>query len=247
MIIGISGKKQSGKNTVADIWQYLYDYHNNDYKHPINRNDLNSYLKNSHNLKCEWEQKSFAEKIKKIVCLLLNCTMTDLEDPIFKETELGEEWWKYEVSKYYLGKKEIIKYYDYHYMENSLNAKEITKLQGYYLNLIKLTPRILMQLLGTDAGRNIIHPNIWVNSLMRDYNGSKWLISDVRFPNELEAIKMHNNKLIRVVRTFEHEDDHLSEIALDYYDDWNYVINNNGSIDNLIFKVKEIMIKEKII
>ena len=29
MIIGISGKKQSGKNTVALIWQYLYDYYYN--------------------------------------------------------------------------------------------------------------------------------------------------------------------------------------------------------------------------
>ena len=230
MIIGISGKKQSGKNTVANIWQYLYDYHNNDYKHPVNSNDLNSYLKNSHNLECEWEQKSFAEKIKKIVCLLLNCTMTDLEDPVFKETELGEEWW---VIK--LPNGEIIPY-----------LGDYSPFYKKY-DVIKLTPRLLLQLLGTECGRKIIHPNIWVNSLMRDYNSSKWLISDVRFPNELEAIKMHTNKLIRVVRTFEHEDNHLSEVALDYYNDWDYVINNDGSIDNLIFKVKEIMIKEKII
>ena len=246
MIIGISGKKQSGKNTVANIWQYLYDYHNNNYKHPINVNDLNSYLKNSHNLKCEWEQKSFAEKIKKMICLLLNCTMTDLEDPIFKETELGEEWW-------------VIK----------LPSSGIIPYLGDYspfyrkYDVIKLTPRLLLQLLGTDCGRKIIHPDIWVNSLMNEYNPvdrrtiqdpddsninfPNWIITDVRFPNEAEAIKIHTNKLIRVVRTFEHEDNHFSETALDHYDDWDYVINNDGSIDNLIFKVKEIMIKEKIL
>ena len=34
---------------------------------------------------------------------------------------------------------------------------------------LKFTPRLLLQLLGTDAGRNIVHPNIWVNALMSDY------------------------------------------------------------------------------
>ena len=38
-----------------------------------------------------------------------------------------------------------------------------------YWNLVKLTPRKLLQLLGTDCGRDIIHPNIWVNALFADY------------------------------------------------------------------------------
>jgi len=44
MIIGISGKKQSGKNTVALIWQYLYDYYNNNYTHPITEEDFNNII-----------------------------------------------------------------------------------------------------------------------------------------------------------------------------------------------------------
>ena len=38
------------------------------------------------------------------------------------------------------------------------------------IDKIKLTPRLILQLLGTDCGRDIIHPNIWVNSTMMAYD-----------------------------------------------------------------------------
>ena len=68
MIIGISGKALSGKDTVANIIQWLI-------------------LK---------EEKD-ADKLKDMVCLLLGCTREQLEDPKFKESTLGEEWVKYEL------------------------------------------------------------------------------------------------------------------------------------------------------
>ena len=81
-----------------------------------------------------------------------------------------------------------------------------------------LTPRLLLQLLGTECGRNIIHPNIWVNSLISEYKsinnrGQKpkddiftfpnWIITDMRFPNELEAIKNRGGISIRVFRNID--------------------------------------------
>src|SRR5574343_1531254 len=92
MIIGISGKIGSGKDTVGKIIQYLTsDYYtnktfqrflekeNSDFGPPIT----------------DWQIKKFAEYPKNIVCLLTGCNRDDLENQDFKNQELGEEWWYY--------------------------------------------------------------------------------------------------------------------------------------------------------
>jgi hypothetical protein len=281
MIIGISGKKQSGKNTVALIWQYLYDYYNNNYTHPITEEDFKEYVKNNHHLKSVWIQKSFAHKIKQIICILLGCTMEQLEDPIFKETPLGEEWWCWKIV--------LEGGYGTHLYPYSLPKPK--NIQG--LNLVKMTPRMLMQMLGTEFGRDMVHPNLWVNALMNEYKRQKWLVTDVRFFNEAKAIKDRGGILIRVNRDFTPKegdeiqikvfsnwskvlyshtdnngyhygygsdgykykstlirpitDNHFSETALDSYQDWDYVIDNNYSLLELILRVRQIMFKEGII
>ncbi len=275
MIVGISGKKQSGKNTVALIWQYLYDYYSNNYTYPITVEDFKEYVKNNDHLKSVWIQKSFAHKIKQITCILLGCTMEQLEDPVFKETPLGEEWW---VWVYYEEPttwdrtltihEEIAKYND-----TSGMAKQR-----------KLTPRMLMQMIGTEFGRDMVHPNIWVNATFTNFadkeewfrketgltrteyltkNGhsneyktlneqffkslSNWIITDVRFFNEAKAIKDREGILIRVDRDSDSKDSHVSENELITYKNWNYVIDNNYSLAELILRVKQIMFKEGII
>jgi hypothetical protein len=70
---------------------------------------------------------------------------------------------------------------------------------------VKLTPRLILQLLGTEGGRKIIHPDIWVNALFSDYShkNSKWIITDLRFPeNEGQAIKDRKGLTIGVKRHF---------------------------------------------
>ena len=104
-----------------------------------------------------------------------------------------------------------------------------------------------------------------------------WIITDVRFPNEVAAVKAKSGINIRINRypksimsckpgenpkeiifnesNKSHIDlykgeclrQHESETALDNYNDWDYIIENNGTIEDLIKKVKEILIKEKII
>jgi hypothetical protein len=105
-----------------------------------------------------------------------------------------------------------------------------------------LTPRKILQLLGTEAGREIIHPNIWVNALFADFEDSNWIITDVRFPNEAQAIKDRGGIVIRVERPGGESHcggAHASETALDTYN-FDYVIDNEGNIDELIDKVKQL-------
>ena len=246
MLVGVSGKAQSGKDTVTNIIQWLLLNQDRNTKIPFDRFDL--YKEES-----TWKNVKFADKLKDMICLLLGCTREQLEDPKFKESTLGEEWVKYELrytsysrlsygncpdyyEKYFCSKEEAIEYIEGD-LEVDQDSIEISK--------IELTPRLLLQLLGTECGRDIIHPNIWVNATMADYTEhSNWIISDVRFPNEAKVIKDKGGILIRINRNIGLEFMHESETALDNYNDWDYTIDNDGTIENLIEKVKQILITE---
>lgn len=114
-----------------------------------------------------------------------------------------------------------------------------------------LTPRKILQLLGTEAGRQIIHPNIWVNALFANYKPEEnWIVTDVRFPNEADIIKDKGGIMIRINRpgTESHcGGQHLSETSLDAYDKFDYVIENDGTVQDLIDKVKSLNIVKRIL
>jgi hypothetical protein len=78
---------------------------------------------------------------------------------------------------------------------------------------------------------------------------SNWIITDTRFPNEIKAVKDRGGITIDVRRhdRTHFEKEHESETALDDYHFFDYFIDNDGTIDELVVKVKEILIKEKII
>lgn len=65
------------------------------------------------------------------------------------------------------------------------------------------TPREALQKMGTEAGRNVFHPDLWVHSLKRRVATSphpRTVITDVRFPNEIEAIINIGGKVIVIER-----------------------------------------------
>ena len=260
-LIGISSKKGVGKDLVADIINYIC------YKRDIEAGKemclmsfrelqpaLNKSSFNSYNT---FKNVKFADKLKDIVCLLTGCTRIQLEDREFKEKELGEEWDKFGIRFTHPdGYKNPELYGGFATREEAIIFEKNERRSLQWTNDLKtsierfsLTPRLLLQLLGTECGRQIIHPNIWVNSTFIDYKEDcKWIISDVRFPNEAEAIKSKGGILIRINRLgFEDTGNHESEIALDNYYKFDYIVDNNSTIDDLIKKIREILITEKII
>ena len=65
------------------------------------------------------------------------------------------------------------------------------------------TPRYAMQTLGTEWGRQLIHPDLWCNLLMDQIRREARLlvvIEDVRFPNEQAAIKALGGDVWWIVR-----------------------------------------------
>lgn len=70
------------------------------------------------------------------------------------------------------------------------------------LSMPQLTPRWVLQYWGTDILRNYFHDNIWIASLENKLRTSKHnvIISDCRFPNEINSIKNAGGKIIQVNR-----------------------------------------------
>lgn len=70
------------------------------------------------------------------------------------------------------------------------------------LNMPNLTPRLMLQLWGTEVCRRGFHDDIWIASLENKLRNSQddVVISDCRFPNEIQSIKSQGGKVIRVVR-----------------------------------------------
>jgi hypothetical protein len=64
------------------------------------------------------------------------------------------------------------------------------------------TPRLALQLMGTEVGRDVFHENFWVLNLESKMKGKKknYVITDVRFPNEMEFVHRQGGVLIEIQR-----------------------------------------------
>lgn len=107
--------------------------------------------------------------------------------------------------------------------------------------------RTLLQRLGTEVGRDLIHPNVWVDATfakMRD--GGKYVISDVRFPNEADAVKQWGGEIWRIMRPDTGPaNDHPSETALDDYLP-DVRLYNDGTLDDLTVAVLELRLRDHV-
>jgi hypothetical protein len=237
MIIGINGKMGSGKDTAGSIIQYLTLCK----EHNIIDLSYDEFV-NSTGWLPYWEIKKFAGKLKQIASLLTGIPVEKFEDQEFKKVILGEEWGTVR--------------------HNPLN--NIEPFAKFQFNEL-MSVREFLQRLGTEAMRDGLHTNIWVNALFADYISKpeflgsayeesgkteiypNWIITDMRFENELEAVVKHKGITIRVVRPGRTlTGTHPSETSLDGFI-MHYEIINDGTIEDLVEKVREILIKENII
>jgi len=76
-----------------------------------------------------------------------------------------------------------------------------------------VTPRHMMQTLGTEWGRHMIDGDIWVKAFARLNAGECVIVPDVRFENEAELVREHG-VLIHLVGRGGIEGNHVSENAI---------------------------------
>ena len=188
MIIGISGKAGSGKDTAAKMLEVLYANPDISYEDFANKRYKNF---------ADIQIVHFADSLKETAQVLFR---------------IGE--WE----------------------TNTQEGKKTT------INWIGKTVRELLQGIGQGL-RDAIDPNLWVKILFANTEGwSNYIIADVRYPNEVYAIKKRNGVLIRIDRKGAGAGNHSSETALDNYKEWDVHIENNGSIEDL-FEAMRIFIK----
>lgn len=115
------------------------------------------------------------------------------------------------------------------------------------------TPRLALQMMGTEAGREVFHPDIWLRSLERRMElYPNVVIADVRFPNEIDFIQSKGGFIVRIQRGKDPEwydaalranREKNTDLMYDHpihYSEWawigcsaDYQIDNIGSISTL--------------
>jgi hypothetical protein len=130
-----------------------------------------------------------------------------------------------------------------------------------------LTPRWVLQYWGTEVCRRAFHDDIWIASLENKIRNSKdnVVISDCRFPNEISSIRSTGGTIVWVqrgdlpdwydvavaanqghnyaVQELKMRKIHASETAW-VGTDFDVVVDNNGSIDDLYNQAKLIVSNE---
>ena len=129
------------------------------------------------------------------------------------------------------------------------------------------TPREALQKMGTEVGRDVFHKDFWVfeleNRLM--FHDTPVVVTDVRFPNEIDWIHSIGGKVIEIQRdknppwykilkaTYPEKDYHSRwHIMEDYsvhYSEWAWigcgidkVIINDGTLEDLTNKLKDVIL-----
>jgi hypothetical protein len=125
----------------------------------------------------------------------------------------------------------------------------------------EFTPREALQKMGTEAGRDVFHKDIWVISLLNRAKGKDVVVTDVRFQNEIKYIQDNGGIVIRVKRGVDPDwFTWLEKIQLDtertkfmqfeniHKSEWdwvgcefNYTIANNGTIQDLGKDVERVL------
>tara|TARA_B100000085_G_C18370953_1_gene442346 strand:- start:49 stop:744 length:696 start_codon:yes stop_codon:yes gene_type:complete len=196
MIIGIAGRKQSGKNTVANI--------------------INGEFLKKQELVRDY-------KIDNQGQLVINTTDAQGNEGwgVFDVTRRDEEFKRY-------AELEIWPYVKiYHFADPlklmAMNLFDLEEKQVYGSNDDKntstpygKTAREFLQYLGTDVMRKI-KDTVWVDytiKLIQQENSKISIIPDVRFPNEVNAIKKAGGIVVRLTRD-PYKDKHECESSLD--------------------------------
>lgn len=206
MIIGISGKKGHGKDTVAKIIQGFDIWKNNlalQTEYPLSNTFVRAYVLNKVSIYVSsWEVKKFASKLKEIVSILTGFTVQELEKEEIKNTNLFLSYRllnkKANTFEIFASMEDLVERLNYLrtiYLD-VYSAEEVNNL--FEQEIIHVTPRLLLQSIGTDIVRTI-NPNIWVNKLMNDYKPLSDIIkSNNTFDNRLN----HGYNKTKIWRTY---------------------------------------------
>lgn len=221
-ILGFSGRKQSGKNTCANLiigWEMLSLGITSNFK--INNNGqlwVADIFGDSENNQGIFDVMNKGEAMKRFLEEHLNpfVKLYSFADLLKKGVCMDILGLSYEQC--------------YGTDENKNTMTDIVSPETGK----RATAREVMQFVGTDFFRSI-YPNVWVDATIRkikEESPELAIICDCRFPNEVDGIKKAGGKTIRLTRNDESPDVHESETALDKdnfdWDKFDLILDNKN-------------------
>ena len=117
-----------------------------------------------------------------------------------------------------------------------------------------------LQMIGTDWARGR-DPDVWIKLLIAQVednntdtntqtNSNNYFVSDLRFRNEAIALKHAGFTCVRIMRddrVIDRSQTHQSEVNLVNWDGWDYVIENNGTLEEFYKKLDNICHDKEIV
>lgn len=164
--------------------------------------------------------------------ILLNVSVEDFENRDFKEN------YYFDFNEYRFYHRLIVDKRD------MITDKEFSKqLKKGNLDIIlqyKLSVRQILQCFGTDVMRRFFGDKLWINITLAQ-NIDNMIISDQRFMIENEAVRENDSFIIHITRPGCEAGNHPSEKELTKLyqrKQYDYLINNNGSLEDLFNECK---------
>jgi len=271
MLIGVSGLIGSGKDATAKCIQALdcwYNQYGNKMVEFENYTDIQfckDVLEDKVFSGCDvihtsWSIKKYATKLKQVASILLDCNVEDFERIEFKNSLLPREWQvEGEPPRTY---RHLLQTIGTNCIRNHYNEKAwiLSMFNTYKRTLIPYPEgeyNVECEICG-EREQDVDKRMILCRKCYVERQYPDWVISDARYFNEIDAIKERGGYMIRVDRgqdAYQNHNplsagltaNHTSELEWQQFNGWDYVIDNNGTLEDLIMKVKNIMVELELI
>lgn len=144
--------------------------------------------------------------------------------------------------------------------KRAINLSYASYLKEYAKNILgwdgneETKPREFLQQIGVELIKNTIDSRMLIKRIVEDIKVYSYFydvitISDARFPEEIETIRENfTNVIVIHIHGLEDKNNltnlekkHATEISLDNYSDYDYEIDNSGTLEDLKTKVQDII------
>lgn len=232
-IIAISGVRNSGKSTTGGFLEFLLSTPKFLHHYWIYKRFPNLKLKGN------WLNVSFAGSLKEMLAVLLRVPVEKFEDRDFKENVFIDFNDLTFHRRENLDKNKIL--------SDSKFSRKVREMSiDVRANLLSI--RQLLQYWGTEIMRRHLGDQLWSLTTLKLAETHDLIISDMRFKVEAEMVKERGGIVIYIDRPGCEVGNHQSEReAFELYQEGkcDHVIHNNGTLEDLFEKCKDVLSNER--
>lgn len=244
LYIGLNGFAGSGKDTVAKMIKTILNYNWNSLE------DCKEYYKSVYTnptISATFNQNSENDKV---FCIAFADQLKYICSAIFGIP----------VKRFYQNKSTawVCINKDFAYTELHPDDNFIVTAEQYYDKISEyknskhnywMSLREILVYVGTYVLQQDLNKNVFVNIINNTIKDKKninnnlvyVILTDIRFNHEIDYIKQHNGITISITRSDVEQLDNIAEHDLDEEDRWDYIVENNGTYDELFENIWNIL------